>query len=602
MEINIKPALSTEIIPRQRISSIVTNQETSNNFDNTTNNICKTSTNTFKKHSHKSLKLRDSIVYKHQQLNLPIENGDNKTTYKINVLYSPKRNRNLKKSNQINPIFHLRSMSENSSNISNKKDEFPKIISFKSQKIFSQKKSQDSSSFKNCNKLLKNYTDSSSYIKKINEKNNIELITSNNIIDLKKDSKNSFKSVEKTNSNKVLNKCFGIKNGVYYINDFKKNITKKDKNYFRRKNNFSEDSKTIDELILNNKLLSKIEKENNNMHKKISKKYEEFEKEKKIFLKNRPNEETFDGFCKIFSDYNKKRSKKHNIVTNRLIYLNGSNDNDLENFQTREMIESEQRKRLNNVLLNSKGQQIYNEDQKGKKLGQKELTDFAVRANRKVEKLFPDLFTFNLPKVLKENKDYTMKLLYDVFIEFKTLLKFCILFNNDINIHKKGIDFSTFFNCNIKINQQGYGLSKKIYKTLNGKLDKKYMTWGNYIDGLMKIKEENKEHKMDLFFRILDENGDGSLDYNEVYNLSLVSLQRTLPQNPLDFLKKPEEVKKNEKEIIDILAEFFSKLIFSLVNIDINDDIPIDVLRQKMQEGGEATEYLEMFLCADNFA
>ena len=88
--------------------------------------------------------------------------------------------------------------------------------------------------------------------------------------------KNNFSTILETNSNKVLNKCLGIKNGVYYINDFKKNITKKDKNYFRRKNNFSEDSKTIDELILNKKLLSKIEKENNNMHKKISKKYKKF--------------------------------------------------------------------------------------------------------------------------------------------------------------------------------------------------------------------------------------------------------------------------------------------------------------------------------------
>ena len=92
------------------------------------------------------------------------------------------------------------------------------------------------------------------------------------------------------------------------------------------------------------------------------------------------------------------------------------------------------------------------------------------------------------------------------------------------------------------------------------------------------------------------------MDYNEVYNLSLVSLQRTLPQNPLDIMKKSEEEKKSEKEVIDVLAEFFSNMIFDLVNIDVKDDIPIDVLRKKMQEGGEAAEYLEMFLCADNFA
>ena len=212
------------------------------------------------------------------------------------------------------------------------------------------------------------------------------------------------------------------------------------------------------------------------------------------------------------------------------------------------------------------------------------------------------MLSFNLPKVFHNNKAYTIKLLYDVFIEFKTLLKFCILFNRDINVLNKGIDFQTFFNCNTKINQQGEGLSKKIFKTLNNKAEKKFMPWGNYIDGMMKMKDPDINHKMDLFFKILDENGDGSLDYNEVYNLSLVSLQRTVSQNHFDILKKTEKEKKNQKEVIEILAEFFSNMIFNLVNIDIKDEIPIDILRKKMQEGGEASEYLEMFLCADNFA
>ena len=262
------------------------------------------------------------------------------------------------------------------------------------------------------------------------------------------------------------------------------------------------------------------------------------------------------------------------------------------------------RKKFDNILLNSKGRQIYNDDimNKKKKLSERELVDFTNRANRKVEKIFPDLIGFNLPKIFHDNKAYTLKLLYDVFIEFKTLLKFCILYNQDINIHKKGIDFQTFFNCNTKINQQGEGLSKKIFRTLNNKTEKKFLPWGNYLDGMMRMKDPIMNNKMDLFFEILDENGDGSLDYNEVYNLSLVSLQRTLPQNPLDILKKSEEEKQSEKEVIDVLAVFFSNMIFDLVNIDVKDDIPIDILRKKMQEGGEAAEYLEMFLCADNFA
>ena len=338
------------------------------------------------------------------------------------------------------------------------------------------------------------------------------------------------------------------------------------------------------------------------MKQKIKNNYSAFKELKKNYYLEKPNENTYEGFSKIFYNFNKDRSKKEKICTNRLITLDWAGDNSLHNIDYKENKEKRNKTKLNNIFFNSKGEQIYNYDLENKNFSSFEQSTLCYRANSKVEKNFPDMLGFNLPKIFHDKKRYTIKLLYDVFIEFKTLLKFCIIYNKDINIQNKGIDFKTFFNCNTKINQQGEGLSKKIFKTLNNKCEKKYLPWGNYLDGMMRMKDPDMNHKMDLFFEILDENGDGSLDYKEVYNLSLVSLQRTLSQNPLDILKISEKEKQNQKEVIKILAEFFSKMIFSLVNIDINEEIPIDILRKKMQEGGEAAEYLEMFLCADNFA
>jgi len=184
-----------------------------------------------------------------------------------------------------------------------------------------------------------------------------------------------------------------------------------------------------------------------------------------------------------------------------------------------------------------------------------------------------------------------------------------MIHNRTLNMHKKGIDFDTFFNCNTKINQQGIALSRKIFKAFNNKTNLNYMPWQNYMDGMMKIKDPNIDNKLDLFFQILDENGDGSFDYNEVYNLSLISLQRVLPEKP-----KPENISSKESEknkdkeneedpdITNILAEFLTKYVFQLVGIDIDGEIPIDLLREKMDEKSEESEYLEFFLCADNFA
>ena len=403
------------------------------------------------------------------------------------------------------------------------------------------------------------------------------------------------------NNEKILVDDFlTTKNGIYNLSDFNlkllsKNIKNINKNYKKNKN-------YIKNKINNHNFFSEIKKENDLMKQKIKNNYSAFKELKKNYYLEKPNENTYEGFSKIFYNFNKDRSKKEKICTNRLITLDWAGDNSLHNIDYKENKEKRNKTKLNNIFFNSKGEQIYNYDLQNKNFSSFEQSTLCYRANSKVEKNFPDMLGFNLPKIFHDKKRYTIKLLYDVFIEFKTLLKFCIIYNKDINIQNKGIDFKTFFNCNTKINQQGEGLSKKIFKTLNNKCEKKYLPWGNYLDGMMRMKDPDMNHKMDLFFEILDENGDGSLDYKEVYNLSLVSLQRTLSQNPLDILKISEKEKQNQKEVIKILAEFFSKMIFSLVNIDINEEIPIDILRKKMQEGGEAAEYLEMFLCADNFA
>ena len=364
------------------------------------------------------------------------------------------------------------------------------------------------------------------------------------------------------------------------------------------------------------------------MKKQISEKYKKMDEKIRKYKLRRPNEETQEGIEKLFEIYNKKRGKENNITTNLNLEKN-DNGESLINIQTKEKFEYYLKNRFNNILLDTKGNTRFllkTEEEKNKpdKLTDFEISTLANRANRKVEKKFPDLCAFNLPKILNENKEYNLKLLYDVFIEFKSLIKCGMVHNKNLNMIRQGIDFDTFFNCNTKINQQGIALSKKIFKAFNNKTNLNFMSWQNYFDGMMKIKDQNIDNKLDLFFQILDENGDGSFDYNEVYNLSLISLQRVLPeakkkeesenQSKNDDKSEKNEENKNEKsdenksenseenDVTHILAEFLTKFVFELVGIDIDGEIPIDLLREKMDEKNEQKEYLEFFLCADNFA
>jgi hypothetical protein len=381
--------------------------------------------------------------------------------------------------------------------------------------------------------------------------------------------------------------------------------------------------KYIDEKDYN-KINDILKKDNENMNQLIEEKLKSLDETIKKNNLKRPNEDTQEGLEVLYKKYNDIRGKKYNIITNRTLDTKYQKE-DLINIHTLEEIEYYHKNKLNNVLLDVKGNPRYiisiddDDNKKEEILTEYELISLTNQANRKVERLFPDLCTFHLPKILRQNKEYTIKLLYDVFIEFKTLLKCCMIHNRNLKIHKKGIDFDTFYNCNTKINQQGIALSRKIFKAFNNKTNVNYMPWQNYMDGMMKIKDPNIDNKLDLFFQILDENGDGSFDYNEVYNLSLISLQRVLPETKTkDTSKESENEKSKENEenkdnkedkktdeevnITNILAEFLTKYVFQLVGIDCDGEIPIDLLREKMDERNEESEYLEFFLCADNFA
>ena len=398
-------------------------------------------------------------------------------------------------------------------------------------------------------------------------------------------------------------KYFKNKNGILRLprlssvpknQKIKKNISL----YDNGDKNMTMMKKSIEEKDFN-KLKKLIELDNDLMNQQISARLKQLEERKEKFKLERPNEDTEDGIEKLFEKYNTKRGKEKNIKTN-LSLKKKENSNSLINIQTKEKYDFYMKNRFNNILMDTKGNprlllKLEEEKNHPEKITDFEIATLANRANRKVEKCFPDLCAFNLPKVLRQNKEYNLKLLYDVFIEFKSLLKCGMVHNKNLNMDKQGIDFDTFFNCNTKINQQGIALSKKIFKAFNNKTNINYMSWQSYFEGMMKIKDQNIDNKLDLFFQILDENGDGSFDYNEVYNLSLISLQRVIPPDK-------NYDKEGEENVTHILAEFLTKFVFELCGIETDSDIPIDLLRSKMDEKNEQSDYLEFFLCADNFA
>ena len=218
-----------------------------------------------------------------------------------------------------------------------------------------------------------------------------------------------------------------------------------------------------------------------------------------------------------------------------------------------------------------------------------EINEIEHHVNKEMNKNYPDLISMNIPAILKVYPKLKRRIFYDIFIQYKNLLTLCVCVNKDLKQIKKGLDFSTFFNCLPQMKTQGKSQAMKLYKTLN-KLNTDYLNWEEFMQGMLSMKSNNISDKIDIFFHVIDSDGNGLLSFDEVYEISKKSLQRTLGDKNDD-----------DDDVVNQLSLYFANLIFQLVDMPIDEEIPMDKIKEKILEGQSAAGYLEMFICADSF-
>ena len=371
-------------------------------------------------------------------------------------------------------------------------------------------------------------------------------------------------------------------NKIKYLNDssFTDGI-----NYFTKEEfeYFSEDENK--KKLNNYKFLSSIL--SNNLKKYTNYLFNKNKTEKESFINSRPNENTKNGLIKLISIYNKNIQKKslYKIKVNPYYFKDKINNS-------------------NKIRIETEKFYGLNPFQEFLKRNLKNLSSSQFQSDYLTEKNFPYVASFNLPLLMKHFPKLKRKEIFSVYVDFKTLLKFYISLNKDYDKIEKGIDFDTFFNCNPSMKYQGKILAKKIFHGLNN--NKKFLNFEEFLKGLVTMKFDTIENKLDLFMRIIDADHNGKMAFEEVFELSKISLER--------FFKNKDSNKEEEKEqnyIIFELADYFAKLIFDIMDIDLNKEIEIDSIKKKIMlnqlnekkfnEGILASEYLEMFVCCDMF-
>ena len=383
-------------------------------------------------------------------------------------------------------------------------------------------------------------------------------------------------------SDKILN---GEEKFCYYSEDEEK----------KKKNlqNFKKNHPTlIQQLIFFNE---------NDMKKRIEDSNKKSEKKTNKFLSKRVNEETFQGLNNLMRRYNDIRGKRYKIE----IHQNMKSVLQKMEDDVKEGTKGIFSAYLNKLQILSKKDSEYEIDEDKfydteknleKKLQKsiihkniQKINDMAHHTIREIDKYYPDLISMNIPAVLKAYPKLKRRVFYDIFIQYKNLLTLCICVNKDLKKINKGLDFPTFFNCLPQMKSQGHLQAMKLYKTLN-KLNTDYLNWEEFMQGMLSMKSNNISDKIDIFFNVIDADGNGLLSFDEVYEISKQSLQRTLGDKNDD-----------DDEVVNCLATYFANLIFQLVDMPIDDEIPMDKIKEKILEGQSAAGYLEMFICADSF-
>ena len=101
------------------------------------------------------------------------------------------------------------------------------------------------------------------------------------------------------------------------------------------------------------------------------------------------------------------------------------------------------------------------------------------------------------------------------------------------------------------------------------------------------IKAKTLKEKIDLFIKIADDDGNGQLSQKEIFDLCKICLAKYI------------KIDEGEENFLDDISNYFTRLIFAAVNIDIDSEIPLAKIKQTIISGNVESDLLCMFCGAD---
>ncbi len=248
-------------------------------------------------------------------------------------------------------------------------------------------------------------------------------------------------------------------------------------------------------------------------------------------------------------------------------------------------------KHLNNVPVfkrdrifrSPRGQKKYKRDEEKHSVDKSMQAIIRDKAIKEVDDSFKNLCKMNIP-IMQISCSFTRKDIYMIYSKFKALSKISKVTFPEI-VKEIGVERSIFIRCLKEDQVDNEEFLGKIFHSCD-KEARGYLRWEEFFKALKLITSRDLKDKIDLFFYIVDANGNGLFSFQEIKDICKMSFSKFEDSSYEEFL--------------DELSTFFAQYIFNLLDKDFDDEIPVSDFKNAIYFGtAEQKDVLAMFCCAE---
>ncbi|CAD8117425.1 unnamed protein product [Paramecium sonneborni] len=196
-------------------------------------------------------------------------------------------------------------------------------------------------------------------------------------------------------------------------------------------------------------------------------------------------------------------------------------------------------------------------------------------------KINRELFIQNIPKLLSSS-NFSRYELHNTYILYCALQQITSQRYKYYNIND-GVDYQTYRRGIFQIFFQNEFLAQQIFNRIDYNYSG-FLNWEEFLRLMMSIKAKTVVEKIDLFISISDSDGNGRLSHDEIFKLAKLCLSHYV---------------QDKGEFLDILCEYYTRLIFQIVDKDVTEEIPFEEIKKAILENKQDSDLLLMFCGAD---